>query len=196
MIQNIFSVPVMVEELDLDLDSLTNYAMLLQEDSPTGIKRTNIGGWHSDIMKEETIPHEEMKKLMNKAIVCLNENKKELNIREDLNPSIEAVWINISRKGNINVHHVHPEAHFSAIFYVKIKTIMELGCLELYHPAKNEIDFCWMNILDSETTMGSKILLVPEENYLYILPSWIAHSVFPHKNDEPRITIAFNISWK
>ena len=41
MITNLFAVPIISEELDMDLDLLTNYTMSLQDFCPTGIKNSN-----------------------------------------------------------------------------------------------------------------------------------------------------------
>ena len=59
MITNLFAVPFISEELDLDLDLLTNYTISLQDFCPAGIKKSNLGGWHSDILIEENISNEE-----------------------------------------------------------------------------------------------------------------------------------------
>ena len=196
MITNLFSTPIISEELNLDLDILTDYTMSMQEFSPAGIKRSNLGGWHSDLLKEENISNEEMKKLLNETLNSLNKYKEELNIRKRLNPIIVSTWININRKGNINRNHVHPDSHFSATFYVKTKSIGELGCLEVLHPARNVIDFCWADILETQnTTTASRLEIAPKPNDLYIIPAWLEHAVLPHGNDEFRISITINMSF-
>ena len=196
MIINLFAIPVISEKLDLDLDLLSDYAMSIQEFFPAGIKKSNLGGWHSDVMDEENISNDEMKKLLNVTVDSLNTHKKELSIRESLEPIITGIWININRKGNINRVHTHPNSHFSATFYVKVKTLNDLGCLEVFHPARNEMDFCWTDIHKSEvSTMSSKLEISPNPNDLYIIPSWLTHSVLPHGNDEPRISITINLAF-
>ena len=194
MITNFFPTPIISEELDMDLDSLSEYALSIQQFFPAGIKKSNMGGWHSNILKEENISNEELKRLLNKTVDSLNKYKKELNIKENLEATICDSWININRKGNINRTHVHPNCQFSATFYVKVEPIGDLSCLELFHPAGNVMDFCWNGIYDSkDSLMATKVELSPKPNDLYILPAWLSHSVLPHGNKEPRITITTNM---
>ena len=194
MIAELFAVPFISEELDMDLDLLTNYVMSLREQFPEGVKKSNVGGWQSPDLLD--ISHEEMIKLSHEIIKYLNIHKKDLNIKKELTPIIDSVWVNLNLKGSINLPHVHANAHFSVVFYVKVETIQELGCLEITHPAKLSLDLCWADLLgSSETTAGSRLLIKPKPNDLYIFPAWIEHSVLPHKNNEPRISIAMNISY-
>ena len=57
----LFVSPLMKIELDLDLEQLTEFAFQLQNKDKKGIKRTNIGGWHSNNIGEEK--HEEFVRL-------------------------------------------------------------------------------------------------------------------------------------
>lgn len=36
----------------------------------------------------------------------------------------------------------------------------------------------------------------PEDNYLFLFPAWLKHSVTPNLSQEERISISFNISIK
>ena len=117
MIINLFPTPIISEKLDMDLDSLSKYALSVQEFFPAGIKKSNLGGWHSNLLKEENFRNKEMKKLLELTANSLHGYKNELGIKENLELRITGSWININRRGNINRIHVHPNCHFTATFY-------------------------------------------------------------------------------
>ena len=196
MIINLFPTPIISEKLDMDLDSLSKYALSVQEFFPAGIKKSNLGGWHSNLLKEENFRNKEMKKLLELTANSLHGYKNELGIKENLELIITGSWININRRGNINRIHVHPNCHFTATFYVKVDPKGELGCIELLHPARDVMAFCWGDIYTSEeSVMATNIEVSPKPNDLYILPAWLSHSVLPHGNKEPRITITINLAY-
>ena len=196
MIINLFSTPIISEELNMDLNSLSDYALSAQKFFPAGIQKSNLGGWHSNRLNEENIRNEEMKKLLELIINFMREYKEQLHIKRELEPRITSTWININRKGNISRVHIHPDCHFSAVFYVKVETAGNLGCLELLHPSRDTIDFCWQDIHEYDQTETLTALEIsPKPNDLYIIPAWLPHSVLPHGNQDPRITITINLAY-
>ena len=91
---------------------------------------------------------------------------------------------------------MHPNCHFTSTFYINVEPKGDLSCLELFHPAATAIDFCWMGISNSKDSLiASKIEIHPKPNSLIIFPAWLYHSVLPHGNNEPRISVTVNMEF-
>ena len=61
---NIFHVPIQISKLELNIDSLIEFCYEMKCKDAEGVKLTNVGGWQSDNIFNET--HSEFAKLKNK----------------------------------------------------------------------------------------------------------------------------------
>ena len=61
---NIFHVPIQITRLELNIDSLIEFCYEMKRKNAKGVTLTNVGGWHSDNIFDET--HIEFIKLKNK----------------------------------------------------------------------------------------------------------------------------------
>ena len=60
---NLFCVPIQIIKLELDIDSLIEFCYEMKHKNEKGIQLSNVGGWHSDNIFDET--HIEFIKLKN-----------------------------------------------------------------------------------------------------------------------------------
>jgi len=94
-------------------------------------------------------------------------------------------WVNINRKNAYNVKHTHPNSDLSVVWYITDSK----GLLLFEDPlAHIRAKLCEkMNIpIDIRANISAG-------NFI-IFPSDLPHFVEPHILDEPRITVAFNLS--
>ena len=101
-------------------------------------------------------------------------------------------WYNENKFGDHNETHVHPGVTLSGVVY--LSTGENTGRLVLHHPC-TYINYDWnpRTIKRPDVTNTEKIALTPDNNTLYIFPSWLQHSVEPNKNKNiVRKSISFN----
>jgi uncharacterized protein (TIGR02466 family) len=102
-------------------------------------------------------------------------------------------WANISRTGNYHRMHNHPSSSWSGVYYVSSSSQPNslAGVLEFYDPRP----FTEM-VYTPGSPYGQRMLVRPVPGLMVLFPSWLYHFVHPYNSDEPRISIAFNASWK
>jgi uncharacterized protein (TIGR02466 family) len=102
-------------------------------------------------------------------------------------------WANISRSGNYHRMHNHPSSCWSGCYYVSSSSQANslAGVLEFYDPRP----FTEM-VYAPGTPYGQRMLVRPVPGLMVLFPSWLYHFVHPCNSEEPRISIAFNASWK
>jgi hypothetical protein len=143
--------------------------------------KSNVGGYQGknfqcDVLKEEII--NSFPRVENKPI-------KDLEVD---------MWVNINNTNSHNAIHSHAPFNgvvLSGVFYVKCPE--NCGNINFYDPrffVTSALDMQYYN--DANTYF----FFEPKENLMLIFPSWLHHSVSANQNEQDRISIAFNISWK
>jgi uncharacterized protein (TIGR02466 family) len=104
---------------------------------------------------------------------------------------IDQCWANIYQKGDFQETHIHPGFDFSAVYFVSAPT--GSGKLVFENPL---LGFDMRPIkTKNETELNSTAAVyAPVEGQLIIFRSHLRHGVYPHNSDQPRISIAFNLS--
>ena len=113
---DLFSVPILVTDLDLDINSLKKFCYEKEQENEQGVALSNIGGWQSDDVKNET--HPEFVKLKNKIEEAANSYHGEIGFKKDLREVIGNIWININRKDHFNELHQHHFSILSGAYYL------------------------------------------------------------------------------
>ena len=151
-----------------------------------GITRTNVKGWHSTTDMHE---RPEFKNLVNMLYAC----QKTVYEQEyyESEPYLGNMWANINPPGGYNKAHVHPNAVFSGVYYVK--TPANCGRLVCNDPRPG-IQTCMPNRIKGQPPkhLWREVHLQPQENRALIFPAWLWHTVEPNQSNEPRISVSFN----
>ena len=105
-----------------------------------------------------------------------------------LRPQKGGMWINVNKKGDFNIAHVHPRAAFSFVCYLQVddaesKLLFHRPDLSRHYPFDN-----------------FSSIFYPQESYCQVasgmgvvFPAWIKHEVCENKSSVPRVSIAFNV---
>ena len=98
-----------------------------QKDDPKGVSKTNVNGWHSTTdmnKKHEYDP-------LSKELFAMQEEifEKEYLTQK---PALGYMWANINYPGGFNRPHLHPNALFSGVYWIKAPE--KSGKLMLYEP--------------------------------------------------------------
>jgi len=183
--EGFFPTIVYAEDFKLDTDQMAkNIIQWSKEDG--GVKKTNVNGWHS-----ETEMHKkpEYKPLVDELFKMVHQVFNEEFL--DKQAVLGNMWANINYQGGYNKPHVHPNALFSGVYYVK--TSPNCGRLICQDPRPG-IQTCMPTRKKVEIPkyLWRDVHLQPTENRAIIFPSWLWHSVEPNQSNENRISISFN----
>ena len=115
---------------------------------------------------------------------------------QNLYPSPENIhlansWIVSQYKGEYNPWHKH-SGNFSAVMYLKIpegmNDFMEKE-YEDHYPSSGLIQFMYG---ESQDFRSDTLTCLPEVGKMYLLPSWLKHSVYPFYCEGERRSLSFN----
>jgi len=185
---NLFHVPIQIIKLELDIDSLIEFCYEMKRKNEEGVEISNIGGWQSDNIFDET--HTEFVKLKNKIEEAANIYHHEIQLKKTYNQKIDNIWANINQKGHLNQYHDHAFAILSGAFYLTRGS----APIVFRHPFSDITTYFWGNdIVEEWNRVNSGIWkIVPKPNTLIIFPSWAQHQVLMNKDDTDRISFSFN----
>ena len=151
-----------------------------------GVQKTNVNGWHS-----ETNMHElpQFKPLVDELFKMVHQVFKEEFL--DKQAVLGNMWANINYQGGYNKPHVHPNALFSGVYYVK--TPPNCGHLVCQDPRPG-IQTCMPTRIKGEVPkyLWRDVHLQPQENRAIMFPAWLWHSVQPNESNNMRISVSFN----
>jgi len=184
--EGFFPTLIYAEDLKLDTNQMAqNIIQWSKEDG--GVKKTNRnGGWHS-----ETDMHKrpEYKPLVDELFRMVHEVFNEEFLDGD--PKLGNMWANINPPGGYNMPHVHPNALFSGVYYVK--TPPNCGRLICNDPRPG-IQTCMPNRKKGQPPkhLWREVHLQPKENRAIMFNSWLWHTVEPNQSNGDRISVSFN----
>ena len=159
---------------------------------------SNIGGWQSlpDLMDW---PEPDIKALSQELDYSIQQISALPSILQRGAPRPNRVkysaygWANVNRPGDYNMFHVHPNNHWSVVYYVATGTLDPdtpmNGRIELRDP-RSAATFARI----PGFTCGQPLLIRPEPGMMLVFPAWIAHGVHPFYGHGRRISIAFNVA--
>tara|TARA_R110000803_G_scaffold210796_1_gene283792 strand:+ start:3247 stop:3825 length:579 start_codon:yes stop_codon:yes gene_type:complete len=158
------------------LEVLKNY----REDK--GVLKSNVGGFQSDNIMNKII----CDNLLQKCVKCITDTYN-LKIRTKF--ELSNLWINKNKKNEFNLPHIHPNAHFSGVYYLEVSK--DYGEIIFFREGGlNQLGF--HDFIDSRD-FNDSYTIKPQKGMLIIFPSSLRHMVAPHFEDIERISVSFNI---
>ncbi|MDC0033511.1 TIGR02466 family protein [Alphaproteobacteria bacterium] len=161
--------------------------VLENERKDSGIRSSNVGGWHSQAdFLEWKLP--EVGILAAEIMVAGRELTSTLvppGEEGELEVTFQGgTWANVLRKGGYNKIHNHPGALWSGCYYVSTG-----------RPAPEPEFNGWIEFQDPRpgNIHGGKERVKPVEGMLLLFPGWLNHYVNPFNGKGERISIAFNL---
>jgi uncharacterized protein (TIGR02466 family) len=185
---NAFSVPIRIIDLKLNIDSLIEFCYEMKRKDEKGVQISNVGGWQSDDVFNET--HTEFVKLKTEIENVVKIFHEEMDFHKTLEQKISEIWININQKGHFNEYHIHAGSILSGAFYLKEGKTQ----IVFRHPYSEINTYYWPTSITEKSNMynASSLNIPPKPNLLLIFPSWLYHKVDMSKEDTDRISFSFN----
>ena len=183
--EGFFPTIIYAEDFKLDTNKIAQ-DIIQWSNQNKGIKKTNVDGWHS-----ETNMHEkpEYKPLVDELFRMAHQIFDEEWLERE--PFLGNMWANINPFGGYNKPHVHPNALFSGVYYVK--TPPNCGRLIAQDPRPG-IQTCMPTRKKGQPPkhLWRDVHLQPQENRVVMFPAWLWHSVEPNQSKDIRISVSFN----
>jgi uncharacterized protein (TIGR02466 family) len=147
-------------------------------------KKSNFGGWQSPSdWKEEDLKNTEILNLLKE----INEKVQEVSIKWNIKLFLDNFWININKKNNFNLSHVHAKSSFSGTYYIQANS--ESGKIVFERPDNQH--FLLSSSKNNKYRFGS-YEIDPKSNMLVFFPSNLSHFVEPNTSNKDRISLSFN----
>ena len=179
--------PTIVYAKDVNLDNrLFENAVIEWSNKDKGMKRTNMKGWHSQT-DMHTIP------VFKPLVEELFKMQEEIYKEEFLSGKamIGNMWANINPKGGYNRPHIHPNSHFSGVYYIKAPK----NCGDIIFNDPRTLSHMLMPNRIKQTpppNLWREVRVQPIEGRIMMFPAWLWHCVDPNENDDIRISVSFN----
>lgn len=192
-----FSTPICSHELTGFEDrqaALIEHIHHLRE-TTEGIQSSNFDGWHSDRTLHLGDPGEAIQWLVRKVSIAMIKTLQKINNTEEgVDTRLREMWANINSSGNWNMPHMHA-VKWSGVIYVS----GDAGEEDAADQKKNmpEGDTVFLNPVPEAAYFGqpNSVPYRFKPGTMLIFPGYLMHMVAPHKSDNERITIAFNVDF-
>jgi len=183
-----FPTPVYIQEVSnaVELNQYLEQKILQWSQQDKGVSKTNAGGWHSttDMNRKEEY------NVLTKELFNMQEEifKKELLAQK---PVLGNMWANINYPGNFNRPHLHPNALFSGVYWIKAPE--KSGDLMLYEPRPG-VHTTMPNRKEGKLPpeLWREIHYKPQAGVAIMFPSWLWHEVKHNESNDTRISVSFN----
>ena len=183
-----FPTPVYIQEVSnaVELNQYLEQKILQWSQQNKGVSKTNAGGWHSttDMNRKEEY------NVLTKELFAMQFEifKKELLAQK---PVLGNMWANINYPGNFNRPHLHPNALFSGVYWIKAPE--KSGKLMLYEPRPG-VHTTMPNRKKGKLPpqLWREIHYTPKAGMMVMFPAWLWHEVRPNQSNDIRISVSFN----
>lgn len=194
-VQGLFVVPLISRTLTetAAINAALARLILARERSEPGMTRSNADGWHSQ-QTLLTWPEPEIAEIR-KWIDEAARHISLLTLRGDRTKAVDIAyeaqgWANVSRDGNYNVAHTHPNSQWSMVYYVKTGEPAPghrlNGVIEFRDPRHRATEFPGFDF-------GHAWRVTPEPGLFLAFPAWLEHMVHPFFGSSERISLAINV---
>ena len=184
-----FPTLIYAEDFKLDTNQLAENIIQWSKEDP-GVAKTNRNAWHSTTDMQN---RPEYRPLIDELFKMVNQVFEEEFLTRGA--ALGNMWANINPPGGYNQPHVHPNAVFSGVYYVKAPP--NSGRLVCQDPRPG-IQTCMPDRKKEQVPkhLWRDVRIEPKENRAIMFNSWLWHSVEPNMSNETRISVSYNFIQK
>ena len=187
-VEYFFSTPVYIKDIPnaVELNRYLEEKIIQWSQQDKGVSKTNAGGWHSTTEMNQ----KEEYNVLTKELFAMQDEifAKELLTQK---PVLGNMWANINYPCNFNRPHLHPNALFSGVYW--IKTPKNSGTFMMYEPRPGAQ--CNMPNRKEEklpSQLWREVHFEPIAGRCIMFPAWLWHEVKPNESNDVRISVSFN----
>jgi uncharacterized protein (TIGR02466 family) len=187
-IASIFATPLAADELTID-------NTILEEFCRNRVKEDEVGAPLLEKSQSTFVDLStpELQPLLREVYVRFNELYKTMDLQPNTKLDISRIWINVNNNNPIDIPHVHPDAVFVGVYYVKGTGDPSNGNLILHSPVSALQHCIHPNLVVRNNYFNCFAHEIsPLTGRLVLFPAWIMHSVQRNYSDTERISIAFD----
>lgn len=166
-----------------------------------GVKRSNIGGWHSttDMMEWGG---ESARRLAESAVTVARRLSHFKESSADNYNWLVRMWANVTPPGGLNHLHSHPGNLWAAVLYIDMGNDQEEGAESVggrfyledpRFPMAAMKDTAFRMVGTDGSPQQYEVELKLERGSLVVFPAWLRHGVRVYTGQRERISIAMNI---
>lgn len=147
---------------------------------PCDIKKSNYGGWQSDVRLQENLVFKPL---------CDHIGALCARIFKVKGAKIHQMWACINKKGDQNLIHSHTNNYnLSGVYYVS--TPRDCGEIVFRDPRPGANQAPYRLFKDD----GDSEYFMPSPGMIILFPSYLEHFVLPNRSDEDRISMSFDLT--
>ena len=189
--------PTPIHKIDIDnypqvKERMTKFVYGEYEKNPEGRLISNRGGWQSPLYHGNDT-NVLMTMLQHAVSGYLGRSRL---FKKGLKFYFVNSWININKKGDYNVMHIHSGCELSGIFYLKIPPNSGILCFDSPHVFADYEFACYSEEFRSQDCVRNHHSIEPKEGRMILFPPYLYHRVEPNQSDEDRISVSFNLAFK
>jgi uncharacterized protein (TIGR02466 family) len=185
IIEKFFPTIIYGKDVQLDNNKLAQ-DIVNWSNQDKGVSKTNYKGWHSTTDMGQKPEYQQL-------VTELLRMQKEIYANEhiDRHAILGNMWANINPPGGLNQPHIHPNALFSGVYYVKSQP--NCGRLKVMDPRPG-VQFIMPTRKPGNPgkDMWRDVNIEPVVGRIIMFPAWLWHSVEPNKSNDLRISVSFN----
>ena len=185
IIEKFFPTIVYGKDIQLDNNKMAQDIINWSNQDP-GVSKTNYKGWHSTTNMANKPEYQQLVKELLKMQEEIFDNE-----HLDRSSRLGNMWANINPPGGMNQPHIHPNALFSGVYY--IKSPVKSGRLKIYDPRPG-VQFI-MPIRkpgNPGKDLWREANIDPVEGRIIMFPAWLSHAVEENQSNDIRISVSFN----
>ena len=185
IIEKFFPTFVYGKDIQLDNNKMAQDIINWSNQDP-GVSKTNYKGWHSTTNMANKPEYQQLVKELLKMQEEIFDNE-----HLDRSSRLGNMWANINPPGGMNQPHIHPNALFSGVYY--IKSPVKSGRLKIYDPRPG-VQFI-MPIRkpgNPGKDLWREANIDPVEGRIIMFPAWLWHAVEENQSNDIRISVSFN----
>ena len=185
IIEKFFPTIVYGKDIQLDNNKMAQDIINWSNQDP-GVSKTNYKGWHSTTNMANKPEYQQLVKELLKMQEEIFDNE-----HLDRSSRLGNMWANINPPGGMNQPHIHPNALFSGVYY--IKSPVKSGRLKIYDPRPG-VQFI-MPIRkpgNPGKDLWREANIDPVDGRIIMFPAWLWHAVEENQSNDIRISVSFN----
>ena len=155
------------------------------------LEKTNSGGgWHSPV---DMNFKKEYKPLIDQLFTMQQEIFKDYGMKDK--PGLGNMWSNINYPGSYNKQHIHPNSHWSGVYYVKVPK--NSGRLFVEDPRAGPNHILPRRVKGIPRALWRVVVYPAIEGQMIMFPAWLPHGVEINESTEKgekgwRVSVSFN----